>query len=63
VERAVGQSVTEVAYGEKVLASMGKELSSWNLESLELLNTATTTFWLVDVFHFCGFVYNKVIDV
>jgi hypothetical protein len=55
VESAIGQSVNEITYGEKLLASMGEELSSWNLEALELVSTASSTFWLVDVFHFCVF--------
>jgi hypothetical protein len=54
VESAIGQSVNEITYGEKLLASMGEELSSWNLEALELVSTASSTFWLVDVFHFCS---------
>jgi hypothetical protein len=55
VGSAIGQSVTEITYGEKVLAAMGKELSSWNLEAAELINTAVSTFSFVDVFHFCMF--------
>ena len=59
----MGQNVNEITYGEKVIASIGEELSSWNLEALELLLTAVSTFWIVDVFHFCMFVYSQVVDV
>jgi hypothetical protein len=62
VERTVGQSVNEITYGEKVVASMGEEISSWNLEALDLINTAVSTLWFVDVFHFCTFVYSQVLD-
>jgi hypothetical protein len=62
VERAVGRNVSEITYGEKLLASMGEEFSSWNLEAVELINTAGSTFWFVDVFHFCMFVYSQVLD-
>jgi hypothetical protein len=55
--------VSEITYGEKLLASMGEELSSWNLEALELLTAAASTFWLVDVLHFSMFVYSQVLDV
>jgi hypothetical protein len=55
VERVIGRNVNEITYGEKVLTSLGEELSSWNLEALDLVNTAGSTFWLVDVFHICMF--------
>jgi len=63
VERTVGQSVNEITYGDKVLASMGEELSSWNLEVAELINFAISAFWLVDVFHFRMFVSSQAVDV
>jgi hypothetical protein len=63
VESAVGASVIEITYGKKVLASVGNELSSWNLEATELINTAMSTFWLVDVFHFCMFLHSQVAGV
>jgi hypothetical protein len=63
VERAVGRNVNEITYGEKVLTSMGEDLSSWGLEAVELLNTVGSNFWLVDIFHSCMFFYSQVLDV
>ena len=55
--------MNEITYGDKVLASMGEELSSWNLEVAELINFAISAFWLVDVFHFRMFVSSQAVDV
>ncbi|KIM28311.1 hypothetical protein M408DRAFT_329417 [Serendipita vermifera MAFF 305830] len=54
--RAVGKIVIEVGYGAKLPTTMSKEISSWNLEVMELVNDAFYKFWPVDVFHFLRFI-------
>ncbi|KIM28300.1 hypothetical protein M408DRAFT_329411 [Serendipita vermifera MAFF 305830] len=56
VIRAVGKIVIEVAYGTKLPTAMSKDVSSWNIELMEIANRAFFTFWLVDIFHFLRFI-------
>ncbi|KIM28323.1 hypothetical protein M408DRAFT_329427 [Serendipita vermifera MAFF 305830] len=56
VLHTVGKVVIEVAYGTKLPGSMSEELSSWNLEIMDLVNAALSNFWLVDIFHFLRFI-------
>ncbi|KIM28319.1 hypothetical protein M408DRAFT_69838 [Serendipita vermifera MAFF 305830] len=53
---ALGRVVIKVAYGNKLPATTGEELSSWNREVAELINDAFFRFWPVDVFHFLRFI-------
>ncbi|KIM28309.1 hypothetical protein M408DRAFT_23713 [Serendipita vermifera MAFF 305830] len=56
IKGALGKIVIEVTYGNNLPAVMNKELSSWNLEAMDLLDDAFFKFWPVDVFHFLRFI-------
>jgi len=47
-----GRIVAEVAYGKKILETMGRDLLSWNSQLLDLVNEAIVRFWFVDMFNF-----------
>ena len=44
--------MVEIAYGKRILKTIGEDLVSWNSELLHMINDAFFRFWLVDIFHF-----------
>ena len=48
----VGRVVAEVAYGKRILETIGEDLYSWNIQLLHLIDEALVRFWFVDVFNF-----------
>jgi len=48
----VARLVIQVAYGKKILETMGKDLLSWNSQLIHLFEGAFVRFWLVDIFNF-----------
>jgi hypothetical protein len=45
--------VSKAVYGELIWKEMGKDLSHWNVEAVEILTEASFSLFMVDVFHFC----------
>jgi hypothetical protein len=46
----IGEMVTKATYGEQVWDEMGKDLSQWNKEAMDLLTEAAFFFFPVNVF-------------
>jgi hypothetical protein len=55
VHRYVGELVTRATYGDRVWEEMGQDLLLWNRDAIAVIAEAAFSFWLVDVFHFCEY--------
>lgn len=56
MQHCVGHLVSRATYGDKIWEEMGKDLSHWNKDAMDLIDEAFSSAWLVDVLHFVRFV-------
>jgi hypothetical protein len=45
--------ITKATYGEQIWHEMGKDLSHWNKDAMDVLTEASFAFFPVNVFNFC----------
>jgi hypothetical protein len=51
----MGRIAIQIAYGERIWNALGKDLVSLNKEAVGFISDNLNRFWLVDIFHFCGY--------
>ncbi|PVF93578.1 cytochrome P450 [Serendipita vermifera] len=56
MQHCVGHLVSRATYGDKIWEEMGKDLSHWNKDAMNLIDEAFSSAWFVDVLHFVRFV-------
>lgn len=50
----MGAIVIQLTYGKELWMEQGQELVDLNVESMRLIASAFTRFWLVDYIHWCA---------
>ena len=52
--RRMGAIVIQLAYGKELWMEKGQELVDLNVESVRMIGSVFTKFWLVDYIHWCA---------